>query len=289
MAGFIDDSVALHRREVGRLRVYPPTRLPVLIRDFGVKQPILSIPPLSPTRRKEIVASVVGQGVTVQSLPGIADLVAGRHLVSQVTEIEIDDLPGRSSVPADLGPIREMIGDRTVMVTSAGGSIGPEFCRKIAQWRPQRVVLFEANEFALYEIEKELRTATEASTVPVLGSVTDEQCVARAVSQHSVDVVFHAAAHKHAPRVKANAIEGIRNDVFGTVTVVSAAYRPGDKDFVLMSTDKAVGPTNVIGAAKRWAELIVAQNAGILELDQAISALREAIQHENEARAGYVI
>ncbi|MCZ4346757.1 nucleoside-diphosphate sugar epimerase/dehydratase [Devosia neptuniae] len=267
VAGFLDDDPALLRREVAGLRVYPPSQLQMLVQTYGVKQVILSMPSLTAQRRKEIVSALSGQGVTVQSLPSIVDLVTGKYLLSQIREIEIGDLLGRSSVPPDTDLIEEMIVGRTIMVTGAGGSIGSELCRKIAQWRPQRIVLFEANEYALYSIDRELAALKEIVAVPVLGSVTDEQRVAQAMTSHGVEVLFHAAAHKHVPLVEANALEGIRNNVFGTKTVVEAAYRLGVKDVVLISTDKAVRPTNVMGATKRWAELIVQKAA-----DQAVLA-----------------
>jgi FlaA1/EpsC-like NDP-sugar epimerase len=261
IVGFLDDDPNLHGREVAGVRVYSPSYLPTLIRDYGVKQVILSIPSLTPSRRKEIVAAVSTHGIKVQSLPGITDLVTGKYLVSQIREIEIDELLGRSSVPPDVDLIREMIVGRTIMVTGAGGSIGSELCRKIAQWRPQRLVMFEANEFALYRIDKELAAVQDITAIPVLASVTDERQVQRAIEEHGVDVLFHAAAHKHVPLVETNALEGIRNNVFGTKTVADTAFRLGVAKFVLISTDKAVRPTNIMGATKRWAELIVREKA----------------------------
>lgn len=260
VAGFLDDDPNLHRREVVGVRVYAPSHLPALIRDHDVKQVILSIPSLTTARRREIVESVSQNHVKVQSLPALTDLATGKYLVSQIREIEIDDLLGRSSVPPDLDLIKSMIVGRTIMVTGAGGSIGSELCRKIAQWSPQRLVLFEANEFALYRIDREL-TNKDLAVVSVLGSVTDASRVDEAIREHGVEVLFHAAAHKHVPLVEANALEGIKNNVFGTKTVVDAAYRLGVKNFVLISTDKAVRPTNVMGATKRWAELIVREKA----------------------------
>lgn len=263
VVGFVDDNTSLHRREVAGLRVYPPAHLDVLVRDYGVKQLILSIPSLLPTRRKEIVASMSGHGVSILSLPAMTDLVTGNYLVSQVREIDITDLLGRSPVPPNLDLIREMIVGRTIMVTGAGGSIGSELCRKIAHWRPQRLVLFEANEFALYRIERELSSDAEVSIIPVLGSVVDAQRVTHAITEHGVEVIFHAAAHKHVPLVEANALEGIKNNVFGTSVVADAAFDNNVRDFVLISTDKAVRPTNVMGATKRWAELIVQRKANL--------------------------
>lgn len=258
--GFLDDDPNLHRREVAGVRVYPPSHLPTLISEYGIKQVILSMPSLTTARRREIVENVSRYHIKVQSLPALTDLATGKYLVSQIREIEIDDLLGRSSVPPDLDLIKTMVVGRTIMVTGAGGSIGSELCRKIAQWSPQRLVLFEANEFALYRIDRELANK-DLAVVSALGSVTDAQRVEEAIKEHGIDVVFHAAAHKHVPLVEANALEGIKNNVFGTKTVVDAAYRLGVKNFVLISTDKAVRPTNVMGATKRWAELIVREKA----------------------------
>lgn len=277
VVAFLDDDATLHRREVAGLRVHPPSHLPVLIRDFGVQQVILSIPSLSPSRRKEIVASLGGHGVSVQSLPAINDIVTGKYLVSQIREIEIDELLGRSSVPPDTDLIREMVVGRTIMVTGAGGSIGSELCRKIAQWAPQRLILFEANEFALYRIDQELAAKKDVSVVAILGSVADDRHVRQVLCDHGVQVVFHAAAYKHVPLVEANAIEGIKNNVFGTKTLVDAAYELGIRDFVLISTDKAVRPTNVMGATKRWAELVVREKAELAHTHgtgQRFSAVR---------------
>jgi len=147
------------------------------------------------------------------------------------------------------------------MVTGAGGSIGSELCRLIVKWAPQRLVLFEANEFALYQIERELSAITDQAVVPVLGSIVNRARVDEAIKQFGVQVVFHAAAHKHVPLVEANALEGIYNNVVGSLNVASAAFDNGVESFVLISSDKAVHPTNVMGATKRWAELIVAQKA----------------------------
>lgn len=261
IVGFLDDDTALHQREVVGFRVYPPNLLPRLIKDFGVKEVILSIPSLPVQRRKEIVAALSGHGIKVQSLPGLADLATGRYLVSQIREIDIDDLLGRSSVPPDQELIRDMIVGRAIIVTGAGGSIGSELCRKIAQWQPQRLVLFEANEFALYQIERELSEFKDLSVVAVLGSVADSALVKRTIRNFGINAIFHAAAHKHVPLVEANALEGIRNNVLGTKTLVDAAFEGGVETFVLISTDKAVRPTNVMGATKRWAELLVREAA----------------------------
>jgi FlaA1/EpsC-like NDP-sugar epimerase len=277
IVGFLDDDPGLHRREVAGIRVYDPKNMALLIRDFGVKQVILSMPSIASSRRKEIIEAVGGHGVKVQSLPGLSDIVAGRYLVSQIREIEVEELLGRSSVPPDLEMIRMMIEGRSVMVTGAGGSIGSELCRKIAQWRPQRLVLFEANEFALYNIQRELEKFDSLPHVAILGSVVDERRVAHAIGEYKVEAIFHAAAYKHVPLVEANVLEGVRNNVFGTLNVADTAFRLGVRDFVLISTDKAVRPTNVMGATKRWAELIVhemATRAASAQSGQRFSSVR---------------
>lgn len=277
IVGFIDDNPNLHRRDLGGIHVYPPTKLEELITEYGISDAILSIPSLNATRRKEIVESVSQHGLKIRALPSIVDLVTGKYLVSQIREIDVVELLGRSSIPPNPELIRRMVVGRSIMVTGAGGSIGSELCRKIARWNPQLLVLFEANEFALYQIEKELSEIPEIVVVPVLSSVTDRVRVDETISRYGIKVVFHAAAHKHVPLVEGNVFEGIRNNVFGTETVVDASYRMGVEHFVLISTDKAVRPTNVMGATKRWAELIVGQRAAtaaVHNTDQRFCAVR---------------
>lgn len=273
IAAFIDDDTALQRREVAGLRVYPPSHLPTLVRDFGIKTIVLCAPGMSVARRKELVAEMSVLGVKVQWLPEIRDLVTGRHIVSQMREIEIDDLLGRSSVPPDVDLLRNMIKGRSIMVTGAGGSIGSELCRKIIEWAPTSLVMLEANEFALYNIDRQIAAFAGGRAVPVLGSVTNRALLDTTLGRHAVDVVFHAAAHKHVPMIESNVIEGIQNNVFGTKTMVDAATAAGVRDFVLISTDKAVRPTNVMGATKRWAELIVLLQAA-KHPDRHFSAVR---------------
>jgi len=259
VVGFLDDNRHLHGRDVAGFRVYAPSRLPELVEKYGVSEVILSMPSLGLARRQEILANISGHGVKMRTLPPLADVVEGKYLVSQIREIDIDELLGRSSVPPDTDLVRQMIEGRTVMVTGAGGSIGSELCRLIVRWRPRRLVLFEANEFALYQIERELAAVDGRDVVPVLASVADAGRVRHTLTTYGVDVVFHAAAHKHVPLVEANALEGIRNNVLGTMTVAAAAADCGVRNFVLISSDKAVRPTNVMGATKRWAELIIRQ------------------------------
>jgi len=257
VTGFIDDDPSLHGGEVQGIRIYPPSRLPQLIQAFGIDEIILSMPSISSAQRQKIISQLSRHQIKIRALPALADLASGRYLISQVREIEIGDILGRSSVPADPELLQKMIEGRAILVSGAGGSIGAQLCRLIIKWAPRKLVLLEANEFALYQIERELRKNASLPIIPVLGSAADPSLVERTLKSENVQVVFHAAAHKHVPLVEANALEGVRNNVFGTDIIASASFDAGVENFVLISTDKAVRPTNVMGATKRWAELIV--------------------------------
>jgi FlaA1/EpsC-like NDP-sugar epimerase len=261
IAAFLDDDKSLQGRDVSGVRVYAPSYLGRLIADHGIKEVIISLPSIDAATRERVYAELSKFPVKIRALPAITDLATGKYLVSQLREIDIDDLLGRSSVPADPELLGQIIGGRAILVSGAGGSIGSELCRIIVKWQPRKLVLFEANEFALYEIERLLLKSNGTTIVPVLGSVTDDKLVRRTLSTHGVQVVFHAAAHKHVPLVEANPLEGVRNNVLGTKTIAEAALDAGVQNFVLISTDKAVRPTNVMGATKRWAELIVRKTA----------------------------
>ncbi|MCD1266826.1 polysaccharide biosynthesis protein [Shinella sumterensis] len=258
--GLIDDDPANHGRDLGGYRVFSSNDLSSLIDRYGIKEIVLSMSSIPVTRRQAVLSRVTGLGIKIRSLPDISDLVDGRYIVSQIREIEIDELLGRSFVPADNELLDQALTGKTVMVTGAGGSIGSELCRLIVRRKPKKLVLFEASEYSLYRIEQEL-AAGDYPIVPVLGSVTDPKTVERAIRTHGVQVLYHAAAHKHVPLVEANVLEGIRNNVFGTLTVATIALEQKIESFVLISSDKAVRPTNVMGATKRWAELIVRQMA----------------------------
>ncbi len=262
IVGFIDDNKKLQGHDVSGIRVYSRDKIGDLIKEKNVGEIILSMPSISPARRQVIYPRLARHDVTIRTLPSITDLAAGKYLINQIREIDIDDLLGRSSVSADPRLISKMIEGRVVMVTGAGGSIGSELTRLIARAKPQKLVLFEANEFALYQIDRQLRAAESLNLVPVLGSVCNPDLVERVIKQYKIDVIFHAAAHKHVTLVESNIIEGASNNIFGTKTIAEAALNNGVGHFVLISTDKAVNPTSVMGASKRWAELIV-RNCGL--------------------------
>lgn len=257
VAAFLDDDQSLWGRDVAGYRVYPPDRLEELVRNRGVREVILSLPAADAPTRSRIIEQLSRQPVKIRTLPAISDLASGKYLVSQLRAIDIDDLLGRSAAPADPALFEAILAGRTIMVTGAGGSIGSELTRLIAKWHPKKLVLLEANEFALYEIERTLKLANGTVVVPVLGSVGDAALVRRTLKDEGVEVIFHTAAHKHVPLVEKNALEGVRNNVIGTRVLVEAAREAGVARFVLISTDKAVRPSSVMGATKRWAELIV--------------------------------
>lgn len=279
--GFLDDSTALQGRDVAGVRVFEPGAIPMLNQHYGIKEIIVSMPSLSVAKRQDILRRISGYGVKIRTLPNLADLVSGKYLVNQIREIDIDDLLGRSTVPPDEGLVRQQVSGQSIMVTGGGGSIGSELCRLIAKWSPARLVIFEANEFALYQIERELARLA-IPIVPVLGSIMEPERVRQTIRDHQIGVLFHAAAHKHIPLVEANALEGIRNNVFGTSIVAGIAFEEGVRSFVLISSDKAVRPTNVMGATKRWAELIVSSQA--LE-----ASARASGQHFSAVRFGNVL
>jgi FlaA1/EpsC-like NDP-sugar epimerase len=282
VAGFVDDDVRLHGHDVTGIRVYPPSAIERLIRDVGITEILLCIPSATASRRAAIAHELSHLPVKIRTLPAIGEIASGKYLVGQLREIDIDDLLGRSSVPPDPELLRTMIAGRVVMVTGAGGSIGSELCRLVIKWSPAKLVLFEANEFALYQIERALTEDTDVPIVAVLGSVTEDRLCRRTIAGEAVELVFHTAANKHVPLVEANPFEGVRNNIFGTKTIVAAALEGGVRDFVLISTDKAVRPTNVMGATKRWAELIV-RDAG------AVASARGSGQRFSAVRFGNVL
>ncbi len=256
-AGFLDDDTALQGKDVNGLRVYPPKRLAYLIEHYAIHEVIVALPSVSSARKREIVEFLEGYPVHVRILPEVAEIVSGQNLLNRIREVDIGDLLGRDVVAPDLKLLGQSVTRRNVLVTGAGGSIGAELCRQISALNPNCLVLLEQSEFALYQVERNLRNVAACKVVARLGSVSDYETVAALLREHTIHTVFHAAAYKHVPIVEENIIEGCQNNVFGTLTMAQAAYDLGVETFVLISTDKAVRPTNVMGATKRWAELVV--------------------------------
>lgn len=267
---FIDDALPLRGVQICGCRVHGPERLATLIERHAIATVLIAVPSASLTERKKILGRLEAFSVRVQTVPKMVDLLSGRAEVSQVREVAIEDLLGRSPVPPNPDLLARNIRDKVVMVTGAAGSIGSELCRQIVQQDPAILVLLEISEFGLYQIDMELRGLAAAQNrkvhiVPLLGSVGDRQRVETALRHFNVQTIYHAAAYKHVPLVEENSIQGLRNNVFGTRVLARAAHAAGVEVFVLISTDKAVRPTNVMGATKRIAELICQAEAAMSE------------------------
>lgn len=261
---FLDRDVHLQGRNIDALEVLNPYRddLQAILCRMGVDEILLAIPDLGPSQRRSILERLEGLAFHVRTVPSMEDILAGRARLDQLVEVSIEDLLGRDQVPAMPDLLGHCITGRRVLVTGAGGSIGSELCRQVLRQNASFLVLFEHSEFALYTIEMELRQICEreglaTELLTVLGSVQDSRLVDRVFDEMTLDTVYHAAAYKHVPMVEENPFEGIRNNVFGTRVVAEAAQRAGVRHFVLISTDKAVRPTNVMGASKRLAELVL--------------------------------
>lgn len=255
---FLDDNRELHNLEVLACKVYAPNDLSSLISKYQLEEVILSVPSESLCRRREILEFLHKFPVLVKTVPGIPDLVSGEIQVNDLRKVEIEDLLGREPVAPNESLLRANISGKHVMVTGAGGSIGSELCNQIATQSPACLILFERNEYALYCQDRHLREVfPELTIVAILGSITDRQRLDRVMATHRVETIYHAAAYKHVPLVEANLIEGVKNNIFGTLALAQAAVAHGAETFILISTDKAVRPTNVMGATKRFAELIL--------------------------------
>ncbi len=259
---FIDDDVSISDRVIAGLQVYPPEQLQQMIDATGAQEILLALPSVSRSRRREILNLLEGYPLHVRSVPGFMDLASGRVKVDDIQEVDIADLLGRDAVPAQNDLLERCIVEQTVMVTGAGGSIGSELCRQILGQAPRTLLLFEHSEFNLYSIARELeqrivREGLAVQLLPILGSVRDQAKMLDIMRAWQVDTVYHAAAYKHVPMVEHNIAEGVLNNVIGTLHTAQAALQAGVANFVLISTDKAVRPTNVMGSTKRLAEMVL--------------------------------
>jgi FlaA1/EpsC-like NDP-sugar epimerase len=259
---FIDDNKGLRGRMINGIKVHLPDRLPSLIKVHGIDRILLAVPSLTRRRRREILTQLEPLGVHVQTVPDVEQLVTGTANLTDLREVDVCDLLGRDAVPPKAGLFDACIHDRVVMVTGAGGSIGSELCRQIIGLSPKRLILFEMSELALYNIERELRAIADKNTLPVelvglIGNAHDRFRLRDIFIAYRVQTVYHAAAYKHVPIVEQNVIEGINNNVISTWHAAEAAHEAEVETFVLVSTDKAVNPTNVMGATKRFAEIVL--------------------------------
>lgn len=269
LAGYIDDSSRYQGSIINGLMVYSPDEINRLIATHGVSDILLAMPSIGRLRRNEILASLQKHQVHVRSLPDLVDLAQGRVTVLDIKELAPDDLLGRESVSPNQSLLEKNIFNKVVLVSGAGGSIGSELCRQILRSCPSRLLLLDHSEYSLYHIESELRvhlgaqSGNKTELIPLLGSVRDHKRLEDIFNQWQINTVYHAAAYKHVPLVEHNPVEGLHNNVFGTLRLAEIAKSKGVDNFVLISTDKAVRPTNVMGATKRFAELILQAMAAL--------------------------
>ena len=259
---FVDDKKALQGSNIHGIRVYDADLLPDLVRRRRIERILLAMPTASRRRRREVLMQLEPLGLHVQSLPNLSDLISGKAQITELRDVDVADLLGRDPVPPKQKLSGRCIRGKCVLVTGAGGSIGSELCRQIIRLAPSRLVLFEMSELALYNIERELeevvaREKLSSEIVPLLGNAHHRHRVREVLSTFGVQTVYHAAAYKHVPIVEFNVVEGIHNNVISTWYTAEAAIETGVETFVLVSTDKAVNPANVMGATKRLAELLL--------------------------------
>jgi FlaA1/EpsC-like NDP-sugar epimerase len=262
VVAFIDDDASLHGASLDGKMIYPPEDIIALVERYSVSDVLLAIPTASRRRKREILEALGPAQVGVRILPGLVDLAQGRIEISELRSVEIEDLLGRDAVNPDQSLLEKNITDKVVLVTGGGGSIGSELCRQIFDLAPKALLVVESSEYALYTIHRELEDKRAATgrgplVIPLLSSVLDEQRIRSILSHWKPATIYHAAAYKHVPLVEHNVAEGLKNNVFGTLTIARLAEAHGVADFVLISTDKAVRPTNVMGASKRLAEMVL--------------------------------
>ena len=259
---FVDDDSQRQNTTIGGVRVYPANKLDDLAKKHNVGTVLLAMPSITQQQQRRILDHLAKLSLKIKVTPSVGSLIQGHSRVDDVRQIEIEDLLCRDVVAPDANLLSTCVQSKSVLVSGAGGSIGSELCRQIVTLKPRRLVLLEMSEYALYSIEQELRAAILANNldielVPCLGSVLDTEKCTRLLRAYAVETVYHAAAYKHVPLVEHNLIEGIQNNAFGTLSLANAAVAAKVRCFVLISTDKAVRPTNVMGATKRLAELIL--------------------------------
>lgn len=259
---FIDDDRELRKSTIHGIRVYDSRHLQRLISDTGIAQIFLAVPSASITQRRNILDKLSEFAVQVLTVPGFNELISGAASVTEIREIDIGDVLGRDTVPADGELLESSVRNKSVIVTGAGGTIGGELCRIIIRHQPRRLILFDNSEYALFKLNKELKEINQNEALNVdhlvlLGTVMDEAHLSRILKTFEVQTFYHAAAYKHVHLVEANILEGVKNNVIGTWNAANAAAQNAIEKFVLISTDKAVRPTNIMGASKRLAELVV--------------------------------
>ena len=272
--GFLDDDIKLHGRTLQNLKIQSPTRLRTLAVDQGVNKVLLAIPSLSRERKRQLVDQLSHLSLEVLSIPSLAQLANGQRIVSDIQPVLIEDLLGREPSKADPDLLGASVKEKCVLVTGAGGSIGSELCRQILALEASKLLLLDLNEYALYSIEKELRLEkTRGKVQPILGDAADTGRLTKICREYGVQTIFHAAAYKHVPLIESNLCAGISNNLRATQSVIHAAMAAGIERLTLISTDKAVRPTNAMGASKRVCELLIQAAAADLVGNQPVMTM----------------
>ena len=251
---FIDDDINKMNKEIRGLKVVNPCALINLIKYYNIEIVLIAMPSVKKSRQREIINFLEPLSLTIKTLPSISDLIKGQVTINNVKEVEIEDLLGRDTIVSDVNLIKKNIFDRVVLITGGGGSIGSELVRQVLLYNPKLLLIVDNSEFALYSIEKNIKNV---NTVFILGSVTDENLMAFIFKKYDINTIYHAAAYKHVPIVESNQINGIYNNAMGTLVIAKLALKYNVDIMVLISTDKAVRPTNIMGASKRLAEMIM--------------------------------
>ena len=272
---FFDDNKQLHKSLVAGIKVYDSADAVEFVKKESIDEVLLALPSLTRSRRKEIIQKFEGLNINLKTIPSFQELISGNVRIEDIRHVGIEDLLGRDTVPPNDELIRHGIKDCNVLVTGAGGSIGSELCRQIVRQSPKSLVLLESSEYNLYKIHQELSKLFPYILIkPILANVLNKNQITHVIQQFSIHTVYHAAAYKHVPLVEENIASGVLNNVFGTKAVVEAAVENKIKNFVLISTDKAVRPTNVMGASKRLAELVVQMHAHKSDCQTKLSMVR---------------
>ena len=257
---FLDDDVEKHGRVLSGKRIFPSEYLDKLVTHQKISYLLLALPKITRFQRKEIINKVIKYNLSVRILPSFVDIAKGKKGLSDLNELEIEDLLGREKVAPNQNLMKKNIKSKIVLITGAGGSIGSQICREVIRIGPKKLLLLDSNEYALYSILNEIslvKNKTKVEIIPLLSSVQDKEKINEILSNWNPDTVYHAAAYKHVPLVEHNLAEGVKNNVFGTLELALACLRTGVSDFVFISTDKAVRPTNIMGATKRLGEICI--------------------------------
>jgi FlaA1/EpsC-like NDP-sugar epimerase len=258
VVGYLDDDTFLHGRTLQNQPIFSPDKIPYLVNKYGLKQVLLALPSISRQRKRSLVDNLTHRGIKVLSIPSLGQLASGSRIVSDLQRVSIEDLLGRE--PSNPIPklLKTGVENKTLLVTGAGGSIGSELCRQIVNLGVEKLIILELNEFALYSIKKELSIKLpQSKLIAVLGNAGDEKLLNKVCRNHRINTIFHAAAYKHVPLVEENICAGVANNILCTRSVINAAIRYDVERLILISTDKAVRPTNIMGASKRICELMI--------------------------------